>query len=341
MYKPVTIKDIANTLNLSCSTVSRSLRNGYGISAQTVNLVKEYAKKVNYRPNPIAVNLKSSRSHSIGVIVPTVADSFFSQAIAGIESVAYEKGYSVLVSQTHEMPERELDIARNFAQRSVDGLLMSMSSGTSDYSSIKNLNNAGLPIVFFDRTAEEFKTFTVASDNFGGAYNATEWLIKAGRKNIALFTNVSRLSVTKERLSGYKKALKDHQIAFRPELINTCGKEMCDYQQIENKIKKLMAMENKPDAIFITSDQISLYCIRALHNLKLNSQELMIAGFSNSDVIDLLEPSLTYIRQKAFEIGQAATEMLIKVIENDSSVAGFECRLLQTELHIATQKIAS
>jgi LacI family transcriptional regulator len=340
MDKLITLKDIALALNLSCSTVSRALSNGYGISAQTKRLVNEYAKNVNYRPNPIAVNLRNNRSYSIGIIVPTVADSFFSQAIAGIESAAYEKGYSVLVSQTHEMPERELEIAKKFAQRSVDGLLISMSSGTTDYSSIKKLNSAGLPIVLFDRTVDGFKNFKVSSDNFGGAYNATEWLIKAGRKNIALFTNVSRLSVTKERLSGYKKALMDNDIAFRPELVHACGKEMCDYQQIEDKIKSLMSMDNKPDAIFITSDQISIYCIRALHNLKLNSDELLIGGFSNSDIIDLLEPSFTFIRQKAFEIGQTAAEMLIKVIENDCPIGGFESKLFKTELHEAQHKIA-
>ncbi len=333
MYKPSTIKDIARALHLSTSTVSRALRNGYEISAATKKLVIEYAKKVSYQSNPIALSLKNRRSYSIGVVVPELANSFFSQAIAGIESIAYEKGYHTIITQTHDSYERELINVNHLAQRSIDGLLISTSSGTSDYSFLKTLHNNGLPIVFFDRIIDEIETFKVTSDNFTGAYNATESLIKLGRKKIAFLANAPQLSITKERLAGYIKTLANYNIPFRPELIRSCYKGGSDYEEVENAVKELITMNNKPDAIFISSDRISISCIRALKKLKVDPDEIMIAGFSNSDVVDLLQPSLSYVRQKAFEMGSIAIEMLLKLIESKYPITEFETKILDTELY--------
>ncbi|HKG07640.1 MAG TPA: LacI family DNA-binding transcriptional regulator [Pedobacter sp.] len=333
MYKPVTIKDIATALNLSNSTVSRALRDGYEISAETKRIVLEYAGKVNYQSNPIALSLKNRRSYSIGIVVPELANSFFSQAIAGIESIAYEKKYHTIISQTHDSSEREFINTNHLAKRSVDGLLISMSSGTSDYSFLKTLHNEGLPIVFFDRIIEEIDTYKVTSDNFSGAFNATESLIHAGCKKIAVLANVPQLSITNERLSGYKKALEDHHINFRTDLVKNCVKGGNDYQEVENLLTELLAMDDKPDAIFVSSDRISISCIRALRKLNFDSGQIRIAGFSNSDVIDLLEPSISYVRQKAFEMGRIAVEMLLKLIESKYPIAEFETIVLDTELH--------
>lgn len=333
MYKPATIKDIALALKLSPSTVSRALRDGYEISTETKKLVMDYAKQVNYKSNPIALSLKNRRSYSIGIVVPKLANSFFSQAIAGIESIAYERGYHTIITQTHDSSERELINVNHLAQRSVDGLLISMSAGTSDYSFLKTLHEDGLPIVFFDRIIDEINTFKVTSDNFGGAYKATESLIKAGRKKIALLSNAPQLSITNERLAGYMKALADYHIPFRTELIRNCSKGGNDYQEVEDAVKDLLA-NDKPDAIFVSSDRISISCIRALKNLNFDPKEIAIAGFSNSDVVDLLQPSLSYVKQKSFEMGQVAVEMLLKLIESKYPITEFETRVLDTELHL-------
>lgn len=333
MYKPATIKDIALALHLSPSTVSRGLSDSYGISAATKKIITEYAKKVNYQSNPIALGLKNRRSYSIGIVVPELANSFFSQAIAGVESIAYENGYHIIITQTHDSSERELINVNHLAQRSVDGLLISMSSGTTDYSFLKTLHDNGLPIVFFDRIINEIKTFKVTSDNFSGAYNATKSLIRSGTKKIALLANAPQLSITNERLSGYKKALIDYQIPFKPELVKNCYKGGNDYQEVEDAVKELLAMPDKPDAIFISSDRISISCIRALKELKFNPQEITIVGFSNSDVVDLLQPSISYVRQKAFEMGRTAVEMLLKLIKSKYPITEFETKILDTELH--------
>jgi LacI family transcriptional regulator len=338
MYKPATIKDIALALKLSPSTVSRALRDGYEISVETKRIVMEYAEKVNYKSNPIALSLKNRRTYSIGIVVPKLANSFFSQAIAGIESIAYEKGYHTIITQTHDSSERERINVNHLAQRSVDGLLISMSAGTSDYSFLKNLHADGLPIVFFDRVIDEIDTFKVTSDNFKGAYNATESLIKKGRKKIALLSNAPQLSITNERLSGYMKALADYHIHFKPELIRNCSQGGNDYFEVESAVKELLALPNKPDAIFISSDRISIACIRALKNLNFDPSEIAIAGFSNSDVVDLLQPSISYVRQKAFEMGQIAVEMLLKLIESKYPITEFETKVVDTELFLIDKK---
>src|SRR6478672_428307 len=150
-FEPVTIKDIAKALGLSTSTVSRALRGSYEISSETKKLVLEYAEKINYRPNPIALSLKERRSRSIGVIVCEIANNFFSQAINGIESIAYNRGYHVIISQSHESYDREVVNTEHLSSRSVDGLLVSLSTETDNVDHFKKLHEKGLPIVFFDR----------------------------------------------------------------------------------------------------------------------------------------------------------------------------------------------
>src|SRR6187402_1069799 len=165
-FDTVTIKDIAKELNLSTSTVSRALRGSYEISPETKKLVLEYAEKINYRPNPIALSLKERRSRSIGVVVCEIANNFFSQAINGIESVAYNRGYHVIISQSHESYDREVVNVEHLASRSVDGLLVSLSAETDRVDHFKKLHDKGFPIVFFDRVTNDIETHKVVADNY-------------------------------------------------------------------------------------------------------------------------------------------------------------------------------
>lgn len=338
MYKPATIKDIALALKLSPSTVSRALRDGYEISEETKRLVVAYAEKVNYKSNPIALSLKNKRSYSIGIVIPRLANSFFSQAIAGIESIAHERGYFTIITQSHESAEREKANIDHLAQRSVDGLLISISSEASDFSFLKTLHDEGLPMVFFDRTIDEIDTFKVTSDNDKGAYNATESLIKQGKHKIALLASASHLSITNERLSGYQKALTAYGLPFREDLIRYCNEGGNNYLEVEDAVKDLLTKADKPDAIFISADRISIACVRALKNLNFNTKEIAIAGFANSDVVDLLQPPISYVKQKSFEMGQIAIEMLLKLIEAKYPITEFETRVLDTELHLSQKQ---
>jgi LacI family transcriptional regulator len=211
-FEAVTIKDIAKALGLSTSTVSRALRDSYEISPETKKLVLEYAQKINYSPNPIALSLKERRSRSIGVIVCEIANSFFSQVINGIESIAYNNGYNVIIAQSRESFDRELLNLQYLTSRSIDGLIISVSTETNDFSNFRQLHEKGMPLVFFDRIVDEINTHKVIADNYKGAYDATTHLIKNGYERVAILGNAEVLSITKERLAGYKAALQDNNI---------------------------------------------------------------------------------------------------------------------------------
>ena len=340
MYKPVTIKDIAKALGLSTSTVSRALRGGYEISDDTKKLVSDYAEKINYTPNPIALSLKEKRSYSIGVVVCELANSFYSQAIDGIEAVAYKKGYHVIITQSHDAYEREVINVRHLANRSVDGLLVSMSAETTDFSHLQQLHDSGLPIVFFDRILEGIKTHKVTVNNFKGSFEATELLIKQGKTKIAHLANAPHLSITKERLQGYQAALEKYHLPFNPEYVEYCHHGGMIYQEVEEAVVRFLTMNDKPDAIFVASDRLSIGCLTAVKKHDpLAARQLRIAGFSNSDVVDLLQPSISYVRQPAYEMGQVATELLIQLIESKKPVTEFKTCVLETAL-VATDILA-
>ncbi|MGY4385858.1 LacI family transcriptional regulator [Pedobacter sp. UYP24] len=332
MYRATTIKQIAEALSVSISTVSRALSDSHEVSAETKRIIREYADKIGYQSNPIAVSLKRGKSNAIGVLLSDVASSFFSQVINGIESIAYKKGYHVIITQSHDSFEREVTNMGHLASRSIDGILVSMSSQTTNYDHITNLHERGMPIVFFDRILDEIETFKVTTDNFKAAYEATELLIKKGYKSIGHLTNAPQLSITIERLHGYQAALAANNIPFNEGLVYYCQEGGRNPEEIETAVAHYLTDEVKADALLISSDRISTSAMRVLNRLG-KADELTIIGFSNSDVIDLLSPGISFIRQRAFEMGEIAAEMLIRVIESKYPVYEFETRLLEGELH--------
>jgi LacI family transcriptional regulator len=337
-FETVTIKDIAKALNFSTSTVSRALRGSYEISDETKQLVLAYAEKINYRPNPVALSLKERRSRAIGVVVSEIANTFFSEAINGIESIAYNRGYHVIITQSHESAEREKVNVMHHASRSVDGLLISLSSGTVDINYLSELYEKGLPIVFFDRISDEIKTHKVTANNYLGAFQATEHLIEQGFRKIAHITSAPYLSITKERLQGYKEALEKNHIPFKESLVKNCNNGGMIAAEIEDAVTSLFKGEKKPDAIFTASDRITTVCFSALRRLKLR-KDLGFAGFSNTTVGELFNPPMTVVQQPAFEIGQTAAEMLIQMIESKRPIVDFETKILNTRLIIRESSI--
>lgn len=338
-FDTVTIKDIAKALNLSTSTVSRALRGSYEISPETKTLVLEYAEKINYRPNPIALSLKERRSRAIGVVVSEIANTFFSQAINGIESIAYNRGYHVIITQTHESHEREIVNVQHLASRSVDGLLISLSSESPDISHLKELHEKGLPVVFFDRISNEIDTHKVTANNFMGGFHATEHLIFQGYKKIAHITSSPHLSITKERLTGYKEALQKHGIKYNESLVKYCRHGGMYAEEAEDAIETLFSGKNKPDAIFTAGDRLTTVCFGILKRRTQKKYDVGFAGFSNTDIGDLFSPTLTAVRQPALEIGQTAIEMLIEIIESKRPVTEFETKVLDTNLIVRESSI--
>lgn len=338
-FESATIKDIAKALNLSTSTVSRALRGSYEISADTKKQVLEYAEKINYRPNPIALSLKERRSRAIGIVVSEIANNFFSEAINGIESIAYNCGYHVIITQSHESQERERVNVEHLASRGVDGLLISLSSESVDISYIKELHEKGLPIVFFDRITNEIETHKVVANNYLGAFHATEHLIYQGFKKIAHITSSPYLSISQERLNGYKAALEKHGLAFNESLVKYCNHGGMIVAEVEDALNSLYKSKTKPDAIFAAGDRLTLVCFSILKTMKQKKFEPGFAGFTNTKVGDLISPALTVVRQPAFEIGQTAIELLIQMIESKRPVTEFETRVLETNLVIRESSI--
>ncbi len=332
-FEAVTIKDIAKELGISTSTVSRALRDSYEISPETKKLVIECAERLDYRPNPIALSLKEKRSRSIGVVVCEIANSFFSQAINGIESIAYSKGYNVIISQSNESFEREVTDLNYLASRSVDGLLISISSGTTNMEHFQKLHSRGLPIVFFDRVTEELNTHRVVVDNFKSTYEATLHLINGGYKRIACILNAPHLSIAQERIAGYKAALKEKGFEPDESLIKTCQQGGALHQEVEKAVNEILKMKPRPDAIIGLSDKLTTGCLRVLQAKKIKvPEEMGLLGFSNSDLTELLDPPLTIIRQPAFEMGEISTQLLIDIIESKRPTRDYTKRTLETEL---------
>jgi len=328
----VTIKDIARALNLSTSTVSRALRGSYEINPETKRLVMEYAERLNYRPNPIALSLKGSASRALGIIVPQIANYFFSQAINGIEAIAYNRGYHVIIFQTHESYDREVLNMQQAVSRRVDGLLISLSSETSDVTHLKELQSQGMPIVLFDRGSTDLDATQVVADNFGGAFAATEHLIQTGRRRIAHLTIPPWLSITQERLAGYRAALEKYGIPYDENLVRygTFGPD-----EVGPMVDELMALSPRPDAFFTASDRLAAGCLSALQQRKVAiPEDIALIGFTNMTVADLLSPAMSTVVQPAQQIGHVAAERLIDLIERKHRALPINTVRIPTELII-------
>jgi len=334
-FEAVTIKHIAQELGLSTSTVSRALRDSHEISQATKKMVLDHAKKVGFKPNRIAQSLKERKSLSIGVIVSEIANSFFSQVINGIDSVAYKHGYNVIIAQSMESAERELMNLEYLTSSSIDGLIISVSTEAKNFSYLKKLHERGLPIVFVDRVIDEIETHKVIADNYKGAYKATKHLIERGYKKIAILSNNSGLSISQERLAGYRAALKEANMPLKENMIAYCDHGGMIYSEVESAMKMLLKQRVKPDAIFAGSDKITTGCLRFMKQKNIRTpQDLALIGFSNTDLTELLNPPLSVIKQPAFEMGQASASLLLSLIESKRPQTKFETRSQSTELLI-------
>lgn len=332
-FNAITIKDIARELNLSISTVSKALRDSYEISAKTKEIVLEYARENNYRPNTMAQSLKKGHSKSIGIVLSSVDNQFFSQVINGIESEAYSQGYNVIFTQTHESYELELKNISHLTHRSIDGLLISLSTETNDVEHLTKLQAQGLPIVLFDRISDAIETHKVVADNFKGAYEATQHLIDSGYQRIAHITSTSYTSVTKERLMGYKQALTDNHIDINEDYIKYCHHGGMDLSENQQLLHELLTLPLRPDAIFTTWDKITTTTLSILRQLKIRiPEDIALLGFTNTLLADDLNPSLSAVHQPAFEMGRKATEMLLSLINSKYPVTEFETITLPTKL---------
>lgn len=309
----LTIRTLAKELQLSVSTISKALRDSHEISAETKRKVLELAEKLNYTPNPYASSLRKKNSNTIAVVLPEVADSFFSLAINGIESVAREKGYHVLIYLTHENFAREQSILNDFKSGRVDGILISVSAETNNSDHINELINLGKPLVFFDRVCEDVDTGSIITNDTESSYEATCHLLQKGCKKIAFLYTSPDLSINKKRLEGYSKALNEFGLQPQKENIILCdGDSDSNY----NIIYSILKNKTRPDGILACVEKLTTPIYLACKELKLAIPgNIKLVSFTNLPAALILSPTLTTVTQPAFEMGKAAAEILFKAIQ--------------------------
>ncbi|MEZ4902815.1 MAG: LacI family DNA-binding transcriptional regulator [Spirosomataceae bacterium] len=328
--KKVTIKDIARQLQLSTSTVSRALRGSWEISEETKQRVLALAENLDYTPDPVALSLQNSHSNDIGVIVPDISNSFFSGVIAGIEDVAFENGYHVVIYQSHDDYEREVLNVKHIYNRRKDGLLVSLAANTRDFSHFKSLHDKGFPMVFFDRIYDEIDTHTVSVDDYEGAYQATEHLIKQGCEAIAHISGPINLLISRRRIEGYFAALSDYQITYNEAWVREA---QYNFQSGFLATQQLLATTTGIDGIFAASDNIAIGCHAAISEAGLlMPQDIALIGFSDLPISSLVNPPLSTVEQPAFEMGCSAAELLISLIKNPTGQRTYMNKVMKTNL---------
>jgi LacI family transcriptional regulator len=309
----MTLKKIAKELNLSFSTVSKALRDSHEISSSTKAKVLAKAKEMNYQVNPSASSLRKQKSKTIAVIIPEVVNDFFGPVISGIESIAQEKGYHVLIYLTHEDMRKEVAITRLLQNGRVDGIMISLSAQTSDTAHIEVLKEKDIPLVFFDRIAEHIDSpKVVTNDQYSGEL-ATAHLIENGCKRIACLSISTQLSITNKRMDGYHDALNKHKIKNDPNMVLICSE---DETKNSDSIRKLLKRKNRPDGIFASVEHLAITTYKICEELNLNiPEDVKVICFSNLKTAALLNPSMTTVTQPAFEIGREAASILFKLVE--------------------------
>ena len=316
MRKKITLKQIARELDVSISTVSKSLRNNNEISEDTRLKIQAFAKLYNYKPNNIALSLKNKKTKTICIIIPEIIHHFFATVISGVEKVANEKGYNVLVCMSDESFDKEVINMEMLANGSIDGFIISLSKETQmkgDYHHIEEVINQGMPVVMFDRIANEILCDKVIIDDVFASNNATQFLINKGFNKIGLISTVDYVSVGKLRTEGYEKALKTNDIAIDNKLIlkiedvNNCEIE------IENFIKN-----NNFDAIFAVNELFAVTAIKSATKLgKKVPSDISVIGFTDGIISKYSSPSISTISQNGIAMGENAAKMLIERIESE------------------------
>src|SRR5687768_15873339 len=312
-HKDITIYDIAEALNLSPATVSRGLKEHPSIRKDTRKKILEKAKEMGYRQNFFASNLRRNRTNTIGVIVPRLNSYFMSTTLAGMEKIANQAGYNLVISQSMESIAKEVANVKTLYNSRVDGLLVSLAYTTDDISHFEDLLEKGVPLIFFDRVFEHPQCTSIVIDNYKAGYEITQHLISQGCKSIVHITASLKRNVYADRLKGYKHALSDNGIAFDEKLVfvnnlsEQSGVDVC---------RIILQMSPRPDAIFAANDICSVSCIRELKlaGVKI-PEEIAVAGFNNDPLSKVIEPNLTTINYPGQEMGEVAASTLIRRLD--------------------------
>ncbi|MBB5394792.1 LacI family DNA-binding transcriptional regulator [Mucilaginibacter sp. AK015] len=325
----INIKKLAEALNLSTSTISRAFRDNKEISVSTKERILLKAKELNYQPNHYASNLREQKSKTIAVIVPELANNYFSQAIHGIERIARANGYHILIYVTDDDYKKEVNFIRHLHNGRADGIIMSVSGEANDHNYLNDFGDKRLPLVFFDRIYEDIETPRVITNDYDSSFSATEHLIQQGCKRIAYLVVNKSLSIGKTRMQGYINALQKHHIAFNEDLVIDCSN---DYEENSRIIKNAL-IQFKPDGIFASVERLAFATYYACQDLNIKiPDDVKVISFSSLEIAPLLNPSLTTITQPASEIGMEAAQMLFRILNAETGKNSTRELVLQSKI---------
>ncbi len=313
---PSTIKEIAQALNVSVSTVSRALHNHPRIGLRTRQRVQDMARQMHYIPNSAAQLLRKHRTLTIGVLLPFLKEEFFSLAITGIEDVITPKDYNVIVSQSRNCFDREVKAIQSFLRSRVDGVIASISAETTDYAHFQKLQDYGIPLVFFDRVPRDFPAHRVRSEVVAGALAAMHYLLQRGFTEIALLNGPTNLEVSQERLTGYQTAIAEYKLVVQPDFIKSVDLSQADTWA---KMAELCRLPNRPQAVVAFNDYTALHAMQwCKQNGIVPNQDIVFVSFANLPVTDFIDnPPVASVEQFAYQMGEKAAELLMALLEKE------------------------
>ncbi|WP_374165205.1 LacI family DNA-binding transcriptional regulator [Arcticibacter sp. MXS-1] len=310
----INIKQLAEKLHLSTSTVSRAFRGHSDINKETKEKILTLARELNYQPNHMASNLRDKKTSTIAVIVPEIANNFFSRAINGIEHVARDKGYHLQIYLTNDDFEKEVEFISQLHNGRVDGIIMSVTGEANDHSHMHKFRRKSIPLVFFDRMYDDVNTAKVATNDYESSYSATRHLIEQGCQKVAYLVVNKNLSIGKMRMQGYADALAMAGIPFREELVVDCSNDLQRNQEILRNTFSVL----KPDGVFASVERLAIASYYVCHDLRIRiGQDLKIICFSSLEIASLLSPPLSTITQPAYDMGVEAARILFRKLEGE------------------------
>jgi DNA-binding LacI/PurR family transcriptional regulator len=333
-HKHVTIYDIAKKLNLATSTISRALKDHHSISDKTIKKVKQTARDMGFVPNTLAAGLRGNKSKTIGILIPTVTQPFLSSLISGIEITARKSEYSVIIMQSHDSYEVEVDLAKSLYSNRVSGVICSLAMETKDTSHFKQFSNNNIPLVFVDRVPRDYDTFRVVINNHLAGYKATKHLIEQGCKRIAHLTAGSEFgTLYNERKRGYIDALLEHDLPIDESLIISL-KQMT-YEEGVKACNHLFDLKEAPDGLFAPGDILAVSAVQTAKKRGIKvPEEFAVIGFNNDPISEIIEPNISTITHPAEKMGKAAAELIIKNLKSAKEEDAKEITFLNTQVLI-------
>ncbi|WP_430928241.1 LacI family DNA-binding transcriptional regulator [Polaribacter marinivivus] len=327
-----TIKDIANVLNISAAAVSKALHNDSRISEKTKKAVRQVAENLNYQPNHLASALRSGKSKLVGVIVPKTNSNFFSATIHNIEEVLNKEGYNIIITQSNESYKKECENIDTLLFTQVDGIIVSMANETVDLQHFEKVKQAGIPLITFDRGENDLNVDYIGIDDYDSSHRIVDHLVEQGCKRIAHIGGFKHTRIYNNRIRGYIDALEKHNLPLEKELLLESNLSTEDGR---NKMQELLALDKKPDAVYVAGDYAALGALQVLNekNIKI-PDEIALVGFGDEPFANMVTPKMTSVNQHSYQIGKIAAEKFLEYTKQNQIQQTLQKHILKAELII-------